>query len=478
MLPFFKQGLISDKYAGYCAELLVGRTLSGAVGTVVSFAFTSVVLIRVDPMIALFMIGGNLFGIFKTWLEARINYYVIVDQMKERRLAEAYQAPLFDRKAIKEVKIFGLTNYLYRKWYQYTNHANRKTTGYNLLFLLLDTVMYSVSRLFSVIALILTAKLILVGEVSIGTFLLIYSSSGSLIDTSGSLFQSMRDLKLAEYYAKAFQSFMEMEDVEPTNVLQSAVDQETETFDIVFDHVSFAYEGSGQNAIDDLNLRIREGEKLAIVGENGSGKSTLVALLNRLYAPDSGQIYVAGMPQAKAMPLLRRSVSVVFQDFGRYETTIRDNIAMGDPQKEHSASELCACAARAGATALTDGTEYRLDTPIGRYAENGVELSGGQWQKLAIARGILNENARMIILDEPNAALDPIAEAELYERVLQEVSGKTLLLISYRLGAMKYADRIVVMESGRIVEEGTHESLITRGGKYYEMYTAQAKWYQ
>lgn len=468
--------LVSGNYPDFCVNLLFGRMLSALVGTVISFVFTSIVLCSVHPWIAVIMIAGNLFGIFKTWLEAHLNYYDIVGNMKDRRYADTYRSVLFDRNTIKEVRLFGLTEYLREKWLYYTRKVNRKTAGKQGLFLLLDFATYAVSNAFMVAALILTSKMILDGSVGIGTFLLVYSSSGSLIDTSGNLFSSFRDLKLAEKYYEAHEELMALPEVEPLPYPTAALD---EPLNIRLDHVSFRYEGSERNAVDDLCLEIKQGEKLAIVGENGSGKSTLMSLIIRLYAPEHGEIYVNGRPQQEEIGRLRREVSMVFQDFGRYETTFRNNIAMGDIYGSYSSDELMECADRAGIGTRIRAEALGLDTPIGRFDENGIELSGGEWQKLSMARALIRRGTKMLIMDEPNAALDPISEREIYRQVFDSMAdNESLLLITHRLGAVKYVDRIVVMERGHVIEEGTHEELMKKHGTYERMYAAQAEWYE
>jgi len=473
-----KIDLVTKNYAGYCSGFLAGRTLSSLVGTFISFIFTTVVLIKINPIIALIVVLGNLFGIFKTWLEARLNYYAAVEKMKERRFADAYRSTLFNRNNIKEIRVFGLTDYIFREWYRHTSRVNQKTMSYNALFLLLDFGTYFISNLFTVLSLLLTAKMILADELSIGTFLLVYSSSGALIDTSGSLFGAMRELKLSSYYHTLYEDFMSMSDVETDKSISKYGEEGSIPSEISFDHVCYTYEGSSQRAIDDLCLHIETGEKLAIVGENGCGKSTLVALLNKLYLPDSGEISIAGIPLNEQLSGVQGGIVTVFQDFGKYETTFRENIIMAEQFRVASDAEILSCIHKTGLSTKIESLEKGLDTPIGRFAPEGIDLSGGEWQKLAIARSLFCKNTRVLVMDEPNATLDPLSEATIYNQMLNIAKDETLILITHRLGAIKYVDRIVVMDRGHIIEDGSHDVLMQKGGKYYEMYTAQAKWYK
>lgn len=468
---------LSGRFAAFCSNYLSGPILISLIGTIISFVFTSIMLFTVSPYVALLMIAGNAFGIFKTYLEARLNYYNVVQNMRERRFADAYITPMFERGFIKEVRLYGLSDYLTKKWHHYTNKVNARTVRYNLLFSLLDFLTYGLSYAFLIASLILTAILILNGECSIGSFLLVYSSSGSLIDTSGNLFNTFKDIKLAGYYVQLHRSFESIPDVEPLCVTNASTT--LKDMDISFHNVSFTYEGEQSPALRNINLTIKQGEKIAIVGKNGCGKTTLVSLLNHLYTPTAGEITICGHPYEEVLADLRVKCSTLFQDFGTYETSVRENITMGCLHGVLSEQEIHSICKKVGLLEWINTLPNGVDTPIGRFEEDGMDLSGGQWQKIAIARSMARKHRRILIMDEPNAALDPIAEATIYKDVLANVADdETLILISHRLGAIKYVDRIIVMENGSIIEEGTHSQLMKLNGKYREMYDAQSKWYK
>ncbi len=473
---FEKLNIVSENFASYCANYLSGTTLTSIIGTVISFVFTAIVLFRIHPTVAVIMISANLFGIFKTHLEAKFNYYEIVGNMKNRRIADSYSEQLFDRSKLKEVKLFGLTDYLYNMWRKHTKAVNLKTLKYNALFSLMDFATNLIASGLKVTALIITAKMILDGKLSLGSFLLVYSSSGSLIDTSGTLFHSIKNIKMASYYAKHFREFDALNEIEPE--ITTNENSEDIPADIEFKNISFRYEGSEKDILSNFSLKIKQGEKIAIVGTNGCGKTTFVSLLNRLYAPTSGQILISGKPIEDCMPYLRRKFITLFQDFVQYETSLRENISMGDVQHKYSDEEILKCCEKADIKDFVEAKEFGLATPIGTYQENGINLSGGEWQKLAIARSMLRPDRKVIIMDEPNAALDPISEANIYKRIFDNIRDETLILISHRLGAIKYVDRIIVINNGAVAEDGNHEDLMQLRGLYYEMYTAQAKWYE
>jgi ATP-binding cassette subfamily B protein len=228
----------------------------------------------------------------------------------------------------------------------------------------------------------------------------------------------------------------------------------------------------GENVLDDISLIIRQGETLAIVGENGAGKTTLTKIIMGLYNPTSGTARYGENDIGNYVSKSRfNRVSGVFQNFVRYKLTARENIVISDVE---TAGDVMQAADEAGAqfTNLPNG----LDTMLSRDFD-GTELSGGQWQRIAIARG-LYRNYDMIVLDEPTAAIDPIEESNIFRLFSESAKGKTAILVTHRLGSTKIADRILLMEAGRICELGTHEQLMQQNGKYAQMYREQASWYE
>lgn len=247
---------------------------------------------------------------------------------------------------------------------------------------------------------------------------------------------------------------------------------------IVFDHVSFGYATSSRQALRDVSLRIAPGEVVALVGENGSGKTTLVKLLCRLYDPTGGSISVDGVDlrQFKTRDL-RREISVIFQDYVQYDLTARENIWLGNLALPEGDSRVEQAAHQSGAGEVVDTLPQGYDTVLGRTFEGGEELSIGQWQKVALARAFLRDS-QLIILDEPTSALDPKAEYEVFEKFRELVQGQAAILISHRLSTVKMADRICVMKDGEIVEDGTHDALMARGGFYAHLFETQAQAYK
>lgn len=248
---------------------------------------------------------------------------------------------------------------------------------------------------------------------------------------------------------------------------------------IRFENVSFTYPGSYQPALKNISLHLKPGEKLAIVGENGSGKTTLIKLLTRLYNPDSGKILLDGLDlQQWDVDVLRQRIGVIFQNFVRYQFTVGENIGVGDVSRIDD-KELWEMAASKGmAMPFIEKMPDNFDTQLGKWFKNGQELSGGQWQKIALARAFMRTDADILVLDEPTSAIDAQAEFEIFERLRTLTKHQMVFLISHRFSTVRMANKIIVIEGGELIEEGTHEQLLRKGKRYAELFTLQAAGYK
>jgi ATP-binding cassette subfamily B protein len=246
----------------------------------------------------------------------------------------------------------------------------------------------------------------------------------------------------------------------------------------VFENVGFRYPGSEQWAVRGLDFSLAPGERIALVGENGAGKTTLVKLLARLYDPTEGRILLDGVDLREYdVESLRRNVGVIFQDFVRYDFVLRENIAVGNIAAREDAPRIETAAQRSLADTVAARLVGRYDQMLGRRFENGVDLSGGEWQKVALARAYMRD-AQLLILDEPTAALDARAEYEVFLRFSELTAGRMAVLISHRFSTVRMADRILVLRGGELVEAGTHEALVAQGGLYAELFHLQAAGYR
>ncbi|MHC5671754.1 ABC transporter ATP-binding protein [Nostoc sp.] len=246
-----------------------------------------------------------------------------------------------------------------------------------------------------------------------------------------------------------------------------------------FENVSFTYPGSSKPALKNISLHLKPREKLAIVGENGSGKTTLIKLLTRLYSPDSGRIFLDGLDlQEWDVDVLRRRIGVIFQNFVRYQFTVGENIGVGDVEYLENKTRWQTAAQKGMAQSFIDQLPESFQTQLGRWFKGGQELSGGQWQKIALSRAFMRSQADILVLDEPTSAIDAQAEFEIFNHFRAITQNQMVLLISHRFSTVRMADKILVIEDGEVIEQGTHEELLHLGGRYAKLFLLQAAGYQ
>lgn len=246
-----------------------------------------------------------------------------------------------------------------------------------------------------------------------------------------------------------------------------------------FEDVSFIYPGSAKPALDKISIHIKPGESLAIVGENGSGKTTLIKLLTRLYKPTSGRIFLEGLDLEEwDIDVLRKKVGVIFQDFNRYQLVVGENIGIGDIKDTDDLERVQEAAQKGMADSFIKDLPDAYSTQLGAWFKNGKELSGGQWQKIALSRAFMRKSADILVLDEPTAAIDAKAEAEIFAHFRELTKNRISIIISHRFSTVRMADHIIVFEKGRVVEEGSHPELIDKKGIYENLFELQAQGYK
>ncbi|HSR41202.1 MAG TPA: ABC transporter ATP-binding protein, partial [Longimicrobiales bacterium] len=316
------------------------------------------------------------------------------------------------------------------------------------------------------------AAVITVGDVTalIGAF----DRSRNLI--SGVLLQSARVYEQS-LFLRDFFDFLEMEPRTASPADPVAMPRPiAEGF--VFEEVGFRYPDSDRWALRGVSFELEPGERVALVGENGAGKTTLVKLLTRLYDPTEGRILLDGVDLREIdLDQLRRSIGVIFQDFVRYDMRARENIAVGRIEARDDEARIRSAARKSLAEEVVGQLEAGLDHMLGRRFEGGANLSGGEWQKIALARAYMRD-AQVLVLDEPTAALDARAEYEVFQRFSELTKGRMAVLNSHRFSTVRMADRILVLEDGRVTEDGSHEELLAAEGRYAELFTLQAAGYR
>lgn len=378
---------------------------------------------------------------------------------------------------IKEVKIFRLAkNFLdeirliQTKFYHDNAKLARKNFGLNLIFNGLSTAIFIGVEIFVIFQAL--AKRITVGDISFYTGVV-----NNFQNSLGGLFRNLNRVFENSLYVK---SIFEVLDAEPLiKEAQNPVKPRWKKAPkIEIKNVDFSYPDTKKKIFKNFSLTINPGEKIALVGENGSGKTTLIKLLARFYDIDKGEILINGINIKKLeIGSWHKYLGVLFQDFNRYEHTVKENIGFGKAYQKPALWEIIRAATSAGAQIMIKRLEKGYEQMLGKTFEGGVELSGGQWQKIALARAFFR-NAPILILDEPTASLDAKAEAEIFNRVGKLSKNKTVIIISHRFSTVRNADKIYVIDNGQIVEAGSHEELMKLNGQYTTLFKLQAKGYQ
>lgn len=387
-----------------------------------------------------------------------------------QRRGEYYGRCITDREYARETRLLGAYGYFFRKFREnmaMVRDIDWKATKKSEL---MEIFLRFIAMTGYIGMILLLFYYLIRGRVSIAAFAAILASLDSISDKLDVMFRTwlpgMTDnIGSAENYM-AFMGLPE----------RKAVKEIPEGKRVSFHKVSFAYPGKGEPVLHEIDLDIKEGETVAIVGENGAGKSTFAKLLLGLYCPTEGRVEIDGVDTREIDPGdSAGKLSAVFQNFQKYKMTLEENVLMSDSSHPVDENRILHSLHRAGLD--ENGGEFGqgLDTMLSREF-GGTDLSGGQWQRLAIARGLYRQH-NLIVLDEPTAAIDPLKETEIYQKFAESAKNKTAVIITHRLGSARIADRIVVLDKGRIAEQGTHEELMGRHGLYSEMYHEQAKWY-
>jgi ATP-binding cassette subfamily B protein len=377
----------------------------------------------------------------------------------------------------KEVKLFGLGDHLHSRYATLTGGIIRKNinlTRHRLAWGSVFAVFGSIGYYGSYVFLVWQA---LQGRITVGTLILLTGAiAGASTQLQGvfSLFSHIADQAL---HLSDLVDFLKVQPNIRSKPNALPVPRAIRT-GFEFRNVSFQYPGTSRLILKSLNFRLEPGEHVALVGENGQGKTTLVKLLARLYDPSSGTIFLDGTDLREYnVEELHKEIGVIFQDFVRYDMPVRMNIGVGRMEHLDNDEALWTAAEKSRADRLITRFAGGLDQMLGRRFEGGVDLSGGEWQKFALARAYLRD-AQVLILDEPTAALDAVAESEVFARFDDLSRGKMALLISHRFSTVRKSDRIVVLEDGQIYEEGTHDQLVANGGRYASLFELQAASYR
>ena len=374
---------------------------------------------------------------------------------------------------VKEVRLFGFERYLLDGWQDYYRKFRAQFVS-----LLRRRSAWGVTATLGSALLIAAATLSVLrraanGTISVGDFSLFVGGIVQIQSQFTGLLNNVTGIYESLLYMRNLFEFLELpsRDLDAGETWRGSIDS------IAFEHVSFRYPLTDRDVLSDVSFSIRKGQALALVGENGAGKTTVVKLLTRLFEPSSGRILLNGMDASRFSPRsIQREMSIIFQDYGQYQMTARENIALSRTSQMHDEAALRTAGEKSGAVEIVNDLPEKYDTMLGRLFPGGRQLSGGQWQRLALGR-LYFRPASVQIFDEPTAALDAIAEAAMIDRLREHGRSRITLLISHRFSTVRMADGIIVLHEGAVVESGTHRELLAKGGMYATLFNLQARGY-
>ncbi len=451
----------------------IGRLVQQVVTTLSLSAF----IVVFSPWLMLLLIAGLIPAFLGESHFAFLGYAKNFRQTPVRRQLDYLRLLGGSKEAAKELKLFGLKNFLTQRFARLWDGIYRENVDLFRRKLIAGVFLSTLGTLGYYSAYVFIVWRTLAGVLTIGAMTAL---TGAILQVSGNIQQLFSTLSGIADQALFLTDLLAFFEMQPTirskpNALP-APRPIREGFE--FRNVSFCYPGTTRIVLRGLNFRLCPGERVAIVGENGQGKTTIVKLITRLYDPTEGQILLDGIDLREYdLEDLYCEIGVIFQDFMRYEMTAGENIAIGRIEELHNQGLLSLAARKSLANEVVERLPRRYDQMLGRRFETGVDLSGGEWQKLALARAYLRD-AQLLILDEPTASLDARSEFDVFRRFAELTAGKTALFISHRFSTVRMADRIVVLDDGRITEEGSHNELANLGGRYTEMFEMQAASYR
>lgn len=441
-------------------------------GYVIISQLVSVIMVAASlyifhPLLCLIVLIAPIPTLYTTYLGNRLNFKFVRDNEQILRQAGYYQGVLLGSSA-KEVKALNLFDFFFAKWKTLADDYVVKEKKNQINVFLLGTVSGFIYNVTSIIANVFAIILLTQGKLSIGALGAVFVLIETLIHNTSRLFNSLANFISKKHEAAQFFEFIDLDEQLSTIGDNKAV---LDIDCIETRNISYRYPLTDQYRIKNVNFKINKGEKVAFVGENGAGKTTFIKLLTGMLEPASGDLLINGR-NAQEFDFVNRynSMACIFQQPARFNTfTIADNVFLGDVDKARDDTLIDSALVFAN----FDGADKNamLGKDIG-----GTELSGGQWQKLGIARAYYR-NLDFMILDEPTSNLDPLAETEVFNKYIAMTEGKTVIMVTHRISVASLADRVVVFKDGQIVEDGTHDELLSNNGEYARLYSIQAQWY-
>lgn len=440
-------------------------------GTIISLVVATALVIDLSVGLASFLIVCAVPGAFLQFRFNRKGWELLRSLSNIRRKIAYFRSVLTQRAYAKEIRLFGLRAFFHRHWTDTFMAQFRAERRHRISQAIGKTIGALVTIAGAAVGYVYVVRATVRGEVTVGSLPLLFAMVQQLINAASAFVRQTADLYDACRYHRQLLAFLDLKPRLTTAGTKAM--PVADSYEVVFRNVCFSYPGDSRTVLQGVSFEVPAGATVGIVGPNGSGKSTIVSLLCRLYDPTSGAILVNGIDIREfQIDALRNCFSVVFQDYCRYSMTLAENIGLGALSSIDDMNSILRAAQRSGASDLIKRFPGGLNTQLGREFQGGMDLSVGEWQKVAIARASLR-NSRILVLDEPTAALDAESERNLCH-TLERVSGHTTtLLIAHRLSTLRMVDRIIVLDQGKVVELGNHDTLVERGGLYAQMVHAQ-----
>ena len=438
-----------------------------------SLYFVSILLyfISIKPVFIVICVLCFLPQIFSQMIKGSELYQMQEKVVVSKRESDYFQSCLTEREFYKETKTLGAKDYFLQKYLGKLKRFNKEKWKTEVRIAVIDSILTIVTLMSYIGSFVLLAYYLLHGDISVGAFSAIFYSLNRLMDCTKEMVNIYGSIYQNASLAGKLYDFLELPEV---NGEDTKIDDGK---DIVLNDITFRYPYKDVDALERISLKISNGEHIALVGVNGSGKSTLIKIILGLLNPTKGQVFYGDVDISKVKSEnIFRKASAVFQDFGKYKFTLRENITLSEVQKNETDSVIKSKMDLAGFNYARKGIDENLNTMLSKEFD-GIDLSGGEWQRLAIARGVYR-TSELIVLDEPTAAIDPIEETNVYKRFKEISKGKTSIIVTHRLGSAKDASRIIVLERGKVIEDGTHEELMEKNKLYAKMFRSQAEWYE
>jgi ATP-binding cassette, subfamily B, bacterial len=437
----------------------------------------SIALVLASPWLVLLLAMGVLPSFIGETHYAFLGYAKNFRQTPAKRQMDYLRQVAGGRDGAKEVKLFGLNKFFTKRFQALADQIYAEDVALSRSKLIVGGLLGVIGTLGYYGAYVYVIWRTLHGAYNIGYFTFLTVAIQQASSNLQQVFSTASGIADQALFLTDLIAFFDMKSTVDANPNGRRTPQVIQR-GFEFRNVSFAYPGTERTVLKNFSLTLSPGERIALIGENGQGKTTVVKLITRLYDPTEGQILLDGVDLREySLEDLHRNIGVIFQDFMRFEMTARENIAVGRVDRPHQQADIESAAHKSLADTVVDKLAGGYDQMLGRRFEGGVELSGGEWQKIALARAYLRD-AQLLILDEPTAALDARSELEVFERFAELTEGKMALLISHRFSTVRMADRIVVLEGGRLIEEGNHQQLMARAGVYAGMFEMQAASYR